>query len=90
MYFVKLRTSDGETRWVNLERVSRATLARDVRGDPILTVRFADGGDEDRLQIPGHEAADREAIDLLTAELDGACRSTTGRAAAAGSRPAHA
>ena len=71
MRYVKITTSDEETRWINLEQVCRVTLATDrARGFPVLAIVFADGSLEDKFLINGNTEADRKAIETLTAALD--------------------
>lgn len=74
MHYVKITTSDEETRWINLAQVCRFTLATDrAKGFPVLAIVFADGSLDDKFLINGNNAADRKAIEILTAALDRVC-----------------
>jgi hypothetical protein len=71
MKFVRIDTNDGETRWLNLETVSRVTRACDAHGEIVLVIMFADsssGGTT--LRIPGNTPVDQAAIDRFLTELD--------------------
>ncbi len=71
MHYVKIQTSDDETRWINLNQVCRFTLAKDdVRGFPVLAIVFADGSLDAKLVINGSNEIDRKAIETITTELD--------------------
>ena len=70
MHFIKLATSDQDTRWINLEQVSRVTLGEEVSGVPVAVIVFSDGDLEQGLKIHGTEDVDRQAIDKLTTVLD--------------------
>lgn len=70
VHYVKLCTSDGETRWVNLAQVSRVTMASVSADEPLLVVFFADADPESKLEIRGSDEANRQAIANLTARLD--------------------
>ena len=70
MKLIKLRTSDGDTRWVNLDLVRRVTLAEQSSGEPVLAVIFDDGATEADLRILGATEENRAAIHQLTAILD--------------------
>jgi hypothetical protein len=69
MEFFKLTTADKETRWINLARISRATLADD-HGKPLLAVLFAEGASESKFTILGGNPKNDKAIADLTARLD--------------------
>jgi len=73
MNFMKLQTSDGDTRWINLDLVSRVTTGVEPAGDPFVAVIFADGAVDESLIIHGTDEKNREAIDALTKCLDAAC-----------------
>lgn len=78
MHYVKITTSDDETRWINLNQVCRFTLATDAaRGFPVLAIVFADGSLDDKLVLNGNNETDRKAIETLTAELDSLVRSSS-------------
>jgi hypothetical protein len=70
MEFVKITTSDVETRWLNLRQISRVTLAKDEQGDPLLVVIFHDHSPEMTIQIHGTDETNRHAIEKVTAHLD--------------------
>ncbi|HRQ76699.1 MAG TPA: hypothetical protein PK098_12345 [Phycisphaerales bacterium] len=71
MNYIKITTSEGETRWINLAQVSRVTLATQASsGKPLLVIIFADGEEDGRLTIHGSDAKNLAAIKSLTAYLD--------------------
>ena len=70
MKLIKLHTSDGDTRWINLDLVRRVTLAEQTTGEPVLAVIFDDGSTEADLRILGSTPENRSAIHQLTAVLD--------------------
>lgn len=71
MRYVKIETSDGETRWINLAQVSRVTSAVETgTGDEILVVIFADPEPDLTLRIHAKNEKDREAVRVLEASLD--------------------
>lgn len=71
MHYVKIVTSDEDTRWINLNLVCRFTLAHDAaRGFPVLAIVFADGSLDEKLVINGNNELDRKAIETITTELD--------------------
>lgn len=69
MHFIKMITSDNETRWINLDQVSRVTLTEDA-GSMLLVLMFADGDPENCLKIRGSDKVNRVAIDTLTLALN--------------------
>lgn len=73
MFFVKLETSDDDTRWINLDQLSRVTLGKDELGIEVLTAVFADGHVEDRLQIRGTDEINVEAIRRFQRALNHHC-----------------
>lgn len=73
MSFVKLDTSDGDTRWINLSQLSRVTLGCDSDNTELLVAIFADGHVEDRLQIRGTDDLNREAICRFLRALNRQC-----------------
>jgi hypothetical protein len=74
MHFIKLSTSDGETRWINLEAVSRVTFGHDApREEEFVAIIFGDG-EEARLTIHGNTVENRQAITDLRMSLDELCR----------------
>jgi hypothetical protein len=71
MKYVKLETSDGTARWINLEQVSRVTLAQDPGKDsPLLVITFEDASAEARVQVRGSNPADLKVIRQFTKLLD--------------------
>lgn len=68
--FVRITSSDGETRWINLDRITRATLAVDAHGEPLLVLLFGEHDASERLQLRGQDETDRHAIEAITCELD--------------------
>lgn len=70
MNFVKIITSDGETRWINLAQVSRVTTATESQDEPLLAVMFADANPEAVLKIHGTDDVNREAIRKFTTALN--------------------
>jgi len=75
MHFVKLVTSDNDARYINLDQVSRVTLAKDVTRDvPVLVIFFSDADRDAKLEVEGATAADRKAIEQFVAALDGHCK----------------
>lgn len=71
MKFIKVQTSEGETRWINLDLVSRVTLATESgRAQPLMVITFADACPEARVQIRGGNEVDDKAIRQLTKALD--------------------
>ena len=70
MHYVKIITSDGETRWINLAQISRFTMATDPHDELILVIMFADASPENKLEIHGNNETNRKAIEELTSCLD--------------------
>lgn len=70
MKFVRIDTSDGETRWINLAQVSRVTRGTDDSGTPLLVVLLADGNPDLALRIHGTDEKNRRAIRGMLATLD--------------------
>lgn len=62
MSFVKIETSDQDTRWINLELISRVTIGKDESGVELLVAVFADGDAGDSLRIRGTDDVNKEAI----------------------------
>lgn len=78
MHYVKITTSEDETRWINLQQVCRFTYAHDAaRGYPVLAMVFSTGSDDDKLIITGSNEADLKAIETLTAALDAVSRASS-------------
>ncbi|MFO0827652.1 MAG: hypothetical protein U0572_05830 [Phycisphaerales bacterium] len=65
--FIQVETKNGETRWINLERVNRVSLATDADGDQILAFMFADG---DKVTIHGRDALSQELIRRVLARIE--------------------
>ncbi len=71
MHYVKIDTSDGEARWLNLAQVSRVTSTAEVgSGEEILVVIFADPCTDVTLKLHASNDQDRAAIQVLKAHLD--------------------
>ena len=70
MRIIKLHTSDGDTRWINLDLVRRVTLAEESTGEPILAIIYDDGSTEADLRILGSTDENKKAIHQITAVLD--------------------
>ncbi|MFO0831007.1 MAG: hypothetical protein U0637_04085 [Phycisphaerales bacterium] len=66
--FMRLSSSTGERRWINLDRVTRISLATDPSGDPILVFSF-DG--HDQIRVHGSDNESRELIRAIAQTLDG-------------------
>jgi hypothetical protein len=64
---MKTSTPTGEQRWINLDRVTRVSLARDVEGVDMLVFCF---DDHDHITIHGTDDHSRELIRQITASLD--------------------
>lgn len=72
MRYVRVET-EGEARWINLEQVTRVTLARHAgNGNEILVVFFSNPDDECTLKIEGSSKKNVAAIRTLEASLDAA------------------
>lgn len=65
--FMKVSTVNGEQRWINLDRVTRVSMATDQAGEQILVFCF-DGAD--RVTIHGADADSRALIKRTAASLD--------------------
>lgn len=70
MNFVKIETSDNETRWINLDHISRVTLATQTGGMPLLVIFFADGNRDCSWKIDGSDPINKKAIDHFVAHLN--------------------
>jgi hypothetical protein len=74
MRWIRIET-DTETRWINLEQVSRATLARHAgSGTEILVMFFANQDEECTLKIEATSKKHSAAIKALTAALDASAK----------------
>jgi len=65
--FMKITAASGEQRWVNLDRVTRVSLARDTSGDEVLVFCF-DGTDQ--VKIHGSDGESRALIHRVAASLN--------------------
>lgn len=75
MHFVKLVTSDNEARYINLDQVSRVTLAKDVTRDSnLMVIFFSDAEHDSRLEVEGDTEQNRKAIECFIASLDAVCK----------------
>jgi hypothetical protein len=70
MKFIKLKTSDGDVRWINLEQVSRVTMGTESQDVPFVAILFADGNVEESLKIRGIDEDNQQAIKMLVEALD--------------------
>lgn len=66
---MKVTGSTGEQRWINLDRITRVSLAKDTSGDEMLVFCF-DG--QDQVKIHGNDAASRELIARIKTSLNAA------------------
>ena len=73
MSFVKIETSDEDTRWINLDLISRVTIGRDESGVELLVAVFADGDAGDSLRIRGTDDINKEAILEIERALNHHC-----------------
>ena len=62
MSFVKIETSDEDTRWINLSLISRVTVGKDETGVVVMIAVFADGDVDDALTIRGTDDVNHKAI----------------------------
>lgn len=70
MRCIRIET-EGETRWINLDQVARATLARHAGSNSeILAVFFSNASDDCTLKIDNSTKANAAAIKTLMAALD--------------------
>lgn len=68
MRYLKITIPNGETRWLNLDHVARATRTFDSdNGEPIMVLMFCDA---DRLTLHGTTPEQVEAIEAITDALD--------------------
>ncbi len=65
--FLKVSCPNGEKRWINLDRVTRVSLAKEQDGEAVLAFCF-DG--TDRLKIHGTDEESRILISRITESLD--------------------
>jgi len=89
MKFVKIDTSDGESRWINLAQVSRVTRGTDDYGAPLLVLLLANGDPDLALRIHGTDEKNRRAIRAVTTQLDrlAGSKSASPRAASRSAKP---
>lgn len=64
---LKVSTGIGEQRWINLDRVTRVSHARDAEGVEVLVFCF---DDHDRVNVHGHDEAGRDLIRQIISSLD--------------------
>lgn len=64
---LKITSGTGEQRWINLDRVTRVSMAVDSAGDPVLVFCF-DGSDH--VKIHGSDEDSRILIRRIAASLD--------------------
>lgn len=65
--FLKITSGSGEQRWINLDRVTRVSMATDSAGDPVLVFCF-DG--QDHVKLHGSDEDSRILIRRVAASLD--------------------
>jgi hypothetical protein len=68
--YIKLETSDGEVRWINLDRVRRVTLAEETVGGPLMVIVFDEGDASDEVRIHGSDDQNRQVIQKVISRLD--------------------
>ncbi len=73
MSFVRIETSGEDTRWINVNRISRVTIGQDEAGVEVLVAVFADGDVSDCLRIRGTDAVNKEEILELERALNHHC-----------------
>ena len=73
MHFVKVETSDEDTRWINLDLVSRITIGDDESGVETMVILFADGDVGNSLTIRATDEVNQLAILELVRELNHCC-----------------
>ena len=73
MNFVRITTSDEDTRWINLNLVSRVTIETDQSGVEVLVAVFADGSAEDSFRIRGTDEVNKAAILEIERALNHHC-----------------
>lgn len=70
--FMKLTSSSGEQRSINLDRAKRISMAVDDAGEPVMVICF-DGSD--RVLVHGDDEDSRILIRRIAASLDAAATS---------------
>ena len=66
--FIKISTVNGEDRWINVDRVQRVSLARDLaNAQPIMVLTF---DDHDRVTLHGTDDVQRTLIRSLSRVFD--------------------
>lgn len=70
MRFVRIDTDDHDTRWVNLQQISRVTVGNDESNHPFLIAMFSDGSVDNGLKIVGRSETNRTAIKALETALN--------------------
>ncbi|MCP4782822.1 MAG: hypothetical protein GY903_15320 [Fuerstiella sp.] len=73
MSFVKIETSDEDTRWINLDSISRVTIGKDEAGVELMVAVFADGDVNDALTLRGTDDVNKEAILEIERALNQHC-----------------
>ena len=68
--YIKLETSDGEVRWINLDRVRRVTLAEETVGESLLVIVFDEGDASDEVRIHGSDDKNRQVIQQVISKMD--------------------
>jgi hypothetical protein len=76
---LKISSSTGEQRWINLDRVTRISMATDSAGDAVLVFCF-DG--QDHVKLHGCDNETRALIRKLMAMLDASAESAWMKCAA--------
>ena len=77
--FLKVSTTNGEQRWINLDRVTRVSLATDPAGEQVMAFCF-DG--QDRVLIHGADEDSRILMRRIISSLDDVAQSAGMRYAA--------
>ena len=70
MKLIKVETSGQTVRWINLDLVSRVTLADEPNGHRLMGLVFADGHRASQLKLDSEAPLDQGAIEQLCTELD--------------------
>ncbi|MBS0196439.1 MAG: hypothetical protein JSR77_06755 [Planctomycetes bacterium] len=76
---IKINSPNGEQRWINLDRVTRVSLATDESGDPVLVFCF---DQNDQVRIHGTDPENRALIHRIATTLNAAAEAPGGRLAA--------
>lgn len=70
MKFIKLHVGGDTIRWINLEQVSRVTLANESSGHQLMVIVFADGHRETQLRLSSEDDHEAKMIDQIIHRLD--------------------